>query len=67
MAVALEEILEAHAALPASRVQAGKMPAPLSSGLLFRQLAPQSSEMCGSLSLQNWPCLSGPGALRARR
>ena len=67
MAVALEEILEAHASLPASRAQAGKMPAPLSSGLSFRQLAPKSSPMFGSLFLKNWACLPGLGALRARR
>ncbi len=29
-------------------------------GLLFRQLAPQSSPMFGSLSLKNWPCRPGP-------
>ena len=46
--------------LPASRAQAGKMPVPLSSGLSFRQLAPKSSPIFGSLSLKNCPCLPGP-------
>jgi hypothetical protein len=36
------------------------MPAPLSSGLSFRQLAPKSSPIFGSLSLKNCPCLPGP-------
>ena len=49
MAVALEEILEAQhpcllesgaGILPASRAQAGKMPTPLSSGLLKRASGP---------------------------
>jgi hypothetical protein len=40
MAVALEEILEVHASLPASRAQAGKVSAPLSSGRLKRASGP---------------------------
>ena len=42
--------------LPTSRAQAGKMPAPLSSSLGYRQSAPKSSQISGSLSLKNWAC-----------